>query len=264
RGAAVRPARQRPRGRHDAVQRGGGGRRHAAGSARGRRAVLPPQRHRTRGGAVLRPYARPGLPRPCHRLVVLRHSRLPPAGGVQMAIQGLDELIAAARQEPTLVGVGLTDPQSMRSIIWPAFQREAAPWAELEYTQDVVPPRVLARLKEPVAGAKRPDVLIVGNPASFGRAGVTEPFDQPAAGLYPAGWTDAQRYWIPVYVQPVVLIYNRYHAAPPPARWTDLADARWAGRVVFEQPWRMISTGPALAELHSALGAAGASELLAQ
>jgi ABC-type Fe3+ transport system substrate-binding protein len=181
-----------------------------------------------------------------------------------MAVQGLDGLIAAARQEPTLVGVGLTDAQSMRSIIWPAFQREAAPWAELEYAHDVVPPRVLARLKDTAPGASRPDIVIVGNPTSFARAGLTEPFDQPAAGLYPAGWTDAQQYWIPVYVQPVVLIYNQYHAAPPPARWTDLADARWAGRVVFEEPWRMISTGPALAELHSALGAEGARELLAQ
>src|SRR5262249_37653546 len=73
----------------------------------------------------------------------------------------------------------------------------------------------------------------------------------------------AQRHWFALYVQPVVVVYNQYHAVPPPAQWTDLADTRWTGRLVLEEPWQMVSTGPALAELQSVLGEGGLADLLA-
>src|SRR5207245_8639887 len=142
--------------------------------------------------------------------------------------------IEAARGETKLVGIGLTDTHSVNDVIWAAFQRDVAPWAELQYAQDVVPPRVLAHVKDPNA-TSRPDVLIVGSPASFLKAGVSQPFANPYASRYPRGWTEPTGHWLPLYVQPIVVISNQHHVSALPRTWTDLTESGWAGTVVFEE-----------------------------
>ena len=170
-----------------------------------------------------------------------------------MAATALEGLVARARSVPSLTVRGLTDPRSVRDILWRAFRAEVAPWAELDYAQDVVGPRLLGAVKG-AAPDDRPGVLFVSNPALFDAAGLVEPV-QPPDEPYPAGWADPAGRWLPLYVQPVVAIFNSLRV-PPPRAWSDLADERLRDRLTFEEPWRMIATGPALAELHSVLGEA--------
>jgi ABC-type Fe3+ transport system substrate-binding protein len=49
-----------------------------------------------------------------------------------------------------------------------------------------------------------------------------------------------------------VAIHNA-HYGPPPATWSDLASERFRDRLVFEAPWEMVTTGPAVAELAGAM-----------
>jgi ABC-type Fe3+ transport system substrate-binding protein len=66
---------------------------------------------------------------------------------------------------------------------------------------------------------------------------------------------------MPLYVQPIVATYNA-HRIPPPGRWEDLADPRLRGRIAFDDPARMLTTGPALAELSSVLAPDAWAELV--
>jgi ABC-type Fe3+ transport system substrate-binding protein len=164
----------------------------------------------------------------------------------------LRRLAAAARSERTLIARGLTDPASMRDVIWPAFRADVAPWAEIDYAQDVIAGRVLGAVRD-ADPDRRPAVVLVSNPILFDRAGLLEPMETPFAAHFPAGWIDADRRWLPVYVQPIVAIHNAHHTAPP-REWADLAEARLRGRVVFDDPARMLTSGPAFAELSTAWG----------
>jgi ABC-type Fe3+ transport system substrate-binding protein len=158
----------------------------------------------------------------------------------------------AARAERRLVVRGLTDPRSMVDLIWPAFQADLAPWAELDYAQDVSGRRLLAEVEGAEPG-RRPTVVLVSSPAMFDDGGLAQPFEQPSRELLPSSWVDPAGRWAAIYVQPIVVIYNAHRALPPRA-WTDLAADRYAERVVFDAPERMLTTGPAFAELRSALG----------
>jgi ABC-type Fe3+ transport system substrate-binding protein len=88
------------------------------------------------------------------------------------------------------------------------------------------------------------------------RAGLSVAFESPFTDRFPAGWTDPAGQWLPLYVQPIVGIYNG-HRASPPRSWRDLADRSEPGRLVFDDPARMLTTGPALAELLATFGEAG-------
>lgn len=150
--------------------------------------------------------------------------------------------------------IGLTDRVSMAEFIWPAFQRDVAPDAELDYVQDVSGSRVLEHVRSAPPG-ERPDVVWVTNPGYFVDAELCEPTESPLRDRYPASWTGASNgLWWPMYMEPIVAIYNA-HYADPPATWSDLTAARWRGHMVFEQPWSMHTTGTALAELSGALDA---------
>jgi ABC-type Fe3+ transport system substrate-binding protein len=163
----------------------------------------------------------------------------------------IDRLAGEAVQHDRLVVRGLTDPGSMERVIWPAFRADVAPSAALDYAQDVSAARLLAD----VAGRspeRRPAVAIVSNPALFERSGLAEPFEVADADAFPPGWLDAERRWLPIYVQPIVAIYNA-HRALPPRDWSSLASSAPVGRLVLDDPARMLTSGPALAELSTAL-----------
>ncbi len=172
-----------------------------------------------------------------------------------MPTPGLEALAREARSESRLVARGVTDAGSMLDTIWTAFREDVAPWATLDYEQDVIAPRLLAKVREQPAG-ERPTIALVSNPALFDRAGLVEPFVSPFADRFPAGWTDPAGRWVPLYVQPIVAIHNS-HRVPPPRSWAELAGAAEPGRLVFDDPVRMLTTGPALAELSSTFGEAG-------
>jgi ABC-type Fe3+ transport system substrate-binding protein len=163
-------------------------------------------------------------------------------------LRGLAE---AAASQPRLVARGLTDPGSMARVIWPAFRDDVAPWAGLDYEQDVSAARLLSTIAASPPD-RRPAVAIVSNPALFDRAGLAEPFEIVETGAFPHGWLDPERRWLPIYVQPIVAIYNA-HRAFPPRDWSSLASSVPAGRLVLDDPARMLTSGPALAELSSAL-----------
>jgi ABC-type Fe3+ transport system substrate-binding protein len=95
-------------------------------------------------------------------------------------------------------------------------------------------------------------VVFVSDPAEFADAGLAEPTDTADAARYPQGWLDHDSRWWPLYVQPVVCVHNVYRGEPP-ARWQDLTDPRFRGRICFEEPSRMLTTGPALAELSATM-----------
>lgn len=159
----------------------------------------------------------------------------------------------AVTREHELIAVGTTDPRSMNSVLWPAFLADRSIQASLSYRQDVNAGRVLAGIRS-AAPAERPDVVFVSNPAALAAEGLLAPADGADVGAAPPHWTDADGRWVPLYVQPVVIIHNAYRGAPP-RTWAELTDASWVGRACFEEPWRMLTTGPALAELSSALDA---------
>ena len=177
-----------------------------------------------------------------------------------MTADPLAFLAVAARGDRTLVVRGLTDPGSMTDIIWPAFRAEVAPWAVLDYAQDVVARRVLAAI-DAAGQADRPAIAVVSSPILFDRAGLAVPLETPFADRFPAGWLDPAGRWLPLYVQPIVATYNAHHTAPP-GSWEDLADPRLRGRIALDDPARMLTTGPALAELSSVLPPQAWSDLV--
>jgi ABC-type Fe3+ transport system substrate-binding protein len=161
----------------------------------------------------------------------------------------------SASDRAALVVRGLTDPRSMRDIVWPAFQRDSGMAMDLDYRQEVDMGRLREAVAELPAGG-RPDVLIVANPQSFWSSGLLAPVDGIGPRSIPAAWSDeGERAWA-LYVQPIVVVYNAHYAVPP-ARWTDVADARWQDRLVFEAAVRMLTTGPAFAELQTEFGRTG-------
>ena len=147
--------------------------------------------------------------------------------------------------------VGLTDAHSIQDVIWPGFEAAVGRTVGLDYTQDVVQPRVAAALRG--EAGPRPDLAIVASPPRFDRGGLlaVASIDRPAG--YPDGWLDSPGRWWPIYVQPIVAIYNELRVTAPRA-WLDLADADLQDRIVFEEPRRMLTTGPALADLSTTLG----------
>jgi ABC-type Fe3+ transport system substrate-binding protein len=157
-------------------------------------------------------------------------------------------VIAATR----LVAAGTTDVRSVREIIWQRFVAASGTSAELDYRQDVSTTRLLAAVQEAPEGS-RPDLVFVSDPAEFVEAGLAEPLDAGSASAsFPHGWLDPDNRWWPLYVQPVVAVHNAYRGEPP-RNWLDLGDARFRDRLCFEEPWRMVTTGPALAELSGAM-----------
>jgi ABC-type Fe3+ transport system substrate-binding protein len=151
-----------------------------------------------------------------------------------------------------LVVRGLTDVRSVRELLWPAF-REVDPDAnELDYRQDVDMPR----LRREVAAQRpgdRPDVLLVADPILFDRDGIVASVEGLDASGRPTAWVDPIGRWVSIYTQPIVAIHNAVYTRPPRS-WLELADHAWHDRLVMEAPERMLTTGPAFAELRSALG----------
>jgi ABC-type Fe3+ transport system substrate-binding protein len=101
----------------------------------------------------------------------------------------------------------------------------------------------------------RPDASIVADPRAFADDGLLVPVDGIDPRPLPERWTDASGRWWPLYVQPIVFVYNAHYRLPP-RRWTDIVDDGWHDRLVFEAACRMLTTGPALAELRSGMGEA--------
>jgi ABC-type Fe3+ transport system substrate-binding protein len=160
--------------------------------------------------------------------------------------------MAVQADAPPLVVRGLTDVRSAREILWPAFRTSEGGVPELDYRQDVDMPRLRSEVADQPADA-RPDVLFIADPILFAREGLIEAVDGLDAGSRPNAWVDEQGRWVATYAQPIVAIYNAiYH--PPPRAWADLADAAWQDRLVLEAPERMLTTGPAFAELRAPMG----------
>ena len=151
-----------------------------------------------------------------------------------------------------LIAAGTTDVRSVREIIWPRFVAASGVSAELDYRQDVSTTRLLASVRAQAEGT-RPSLVFVSDPAEFANAGIAQSIDADGAGRYPEAWLDDERRWWPLYVQPVVAVHNVYRGEPP-KNWPDLGDARFRDRLCFEEPWRMVTTGPALAELSGVMG----------
>lgn len=160
-----------------------------------------------------------------------------------------------------LVAAGTTDVRSVREIIWPRFVAASGTSAELDYRQDVSTPRLLATVRNSPVG-ERPDIVFVSDPAEFAGAGLAEPIDSFDGDGYPHGWLDSERRWWPLYVQPVVAVHNSYRGEPPRS-WTELGDPRFRDRLVFEEPARMVTTGPSLAELSGTMDAGSWEALVA-
>jgi ABC-type Fe3+ transport system substrate-binding protein len=151
-----------------------------------------------------------------------------------------------------LVARGVTDVRSVREVLWPAF-RESDPAAhELDYRQDVDMPR-LRREVAGLAPQDRPDVLFVADPILFDREGLVVPVEGLEAGPRPGAWVDQADRWVSTYAQPIVAIYNAVYRRPP-GSWLELAEEPWRGRLVVEAPERMLTTGPAFAEVRAAIG----------
>ncbi len=151
-----------------------------------------------------------------------------------------------------LVARGLTDVRSVREILWPAFVAGNGAGATLDYQQDVD----MTRLREEVGGASRgarPDVLIVADPILFARDGLLAEQPVTNAGSRPAAWEDASGRWTAIYVQPIVAVYNALYVETIRS-WAELGDDRWHRRIALEAPERMLTTGPAFAELRDAMG----------
>ena len=160
-----------------------------------------------------------------------------------------------------LVAAGTTDARSVLEIIWPRFAAASRTTVELSYRQDVSTPRLLATVREMPVG-QRPSVVFVSDPAEFANAAMTETIEMPPAKGYPEGWLDPKRRWWPLYVQPVVCVHNVYRGDPPQS-WIDLGDPRFRERLVFEEPARMVTTGPSLAELSGVMDSESWEKLVA-
>ncbi|MGH2513919.1 MAG: ABC transporter substrate-binding protein, partial [Candidatus Limnocylindrales bacterium] len=141
----------------------------------------------------------------------------------------------------------------VQDVLWPAFRGSDPGAGDVDYRQDVDMPR-MRREVGAQAASDRPDVLFVADPILFYRAGIVAPVEGIEAGPRPGPWVDSGGRWVSTYAQPIVAIYNTVYRRPP-GSWLELADEAWRGRLVVEAPERMLTTGPAFAELRETLGA---------
>jgi ABC-type Fe3+ transport system substrate-binding protein len=153
-----------------------------------------------------------------------------------------------------LVARGLTDVRSVREILWPAFVAHVGRPIDLDYRQDVDMGRLRGELGAAASG-ERPDVVVIANPEPFVRDGLLSPLERatPLSEQSLPAWREPDGRWVPIYVQPIVATYNSLYRHPPRS-WLELADAPWRGRLAMEAPERMLTSGPAFAELRDAMG----------
>jgi ABC-type Fe3+ transport system substrate-binding protein len=146
----------------------------------------------------------------------------------------------------------LTDIRSFREILWPSFREEYPRAPEVDYRQDVDMGRLRRELTGGGTGVE-PDVLILSDPLPFARDGLLEGLDDLGPDPRPSAWQDEMGRFVAIYVQPIVATYNSLYRRPPRS-WNDLATEDWRGRLVFEAPEQMLTTGPAFAELRGSMG----------
>lgn len=161
-----------------------------------------------------------------------------------------------------LVARGLTDVRSFREVIWPAFRQHDPTATELDYRQDVDVTRLRREVGQ-VPPGERPDALILADPLLFARDGLLSPLEATTPDPGVPAWQDPSRRWATVYVQPIVATYNALYRRPPRS-WLELADEAWHDRLVVEAPVRMLTTGPAFAELRGSMGEPAWSAWLAR
>ena len=147
-----------------------------------------------------------------------------------------------AKLEKAPVIYGVMDAPDFVNLVWPRF-REAYPWApeKPSYVEGFAP--LIARfVSESQAGAPTADIIYQSEPQMLIQllpGGFLQPFPEMRyRGLYPANFADEQGASYVVTVIPMVIAYNinLVPADQAPKGWLELADPKWNGKIVMQDP----------------------------
>lgn len=166
-----------------------------------------------------------------------------------------------ARIEGKCTIYGVMDTPDFVAKVIPAFEAQY-PWAKgkLEYI-GFSPAELSSRsLAEYKAGKVQADVLFntLGSFMPALEGGVAEIWANPMISLmnYTKGTYDPENKWGPGYQLPIVIIYNTDIVSPAdvPKSWEDLANPKWKGMIVFDDPKTLNVAGSLFAHLYPIMG----------
>jgi iron(III) transport system substrate-binding protein len=195
----------------------------------------------------------------------LRPTQIPSPPITELTLEQL------AMQEGKLVIYGVIDAPDFAGIISKFVSQY--PWAKgkIEYV-GLAPGEILTRaLSEYRAGRVVADLIINTLPTMmpFVLEGATANCNNPMLTImnYTAGTYDDKDYkWCPAYWLPIVLMYNveklKGLGLTPPKDVTDLADPKWKGLIVLNDPKILNNAGALFVSLYPILGNATWTNLM--
>jgi iron(III) transport system substrate-binding protein len=150
----------------------------------------------------------------------------------------LQSLISAAKKEGSLVwytGLGTVDTPRVLAKF-----KEAYPFINVSNFYAANAASLSSRIQaEKSSGKAVADVVSSGDITlivALKAAGVLGKYDDPEMSAYPKALKD-EGYWTTYKRSPLIMAYNPtvINAADAPKKWADLADAKYKGRVTFQE-----------------------------
>lgn len=181
-----------------------------------------------------------------------------------------NSLISLAESQKTITIYGTMAASDWANTVQPAFLK-SYPWATINYVS-LPPAQISTRaISELQAGKVTADVLInsLGTMETAIQSGVVQQWND-SQYLYSVGYTanntDPNAYWSPGWILPIVIIYNTHlvTAQNAPKSVSDLTNSQWNGKIVFQDPSVLSSTGSLFASLYPTMGNSSWTNLMKQ
>lgn len=157
--------------------------------------------------------------------------------GVAASQAQQEELVAKAQKERELVIFGTALVGQFDKFAEP-FKRRY-PFIKTQYSRTTGEALTTKILQETAARQLSADVILINNYTQrlFMKKNIITPYAPPGAGNFPAGFIDAQGYWVGFYLVPYAITYNTalVARANAPKSFDDLLQPKWKGQISLER-----------------------------
>jgi iron(III) transport system substrate-binding protein len=148
--------------------------------------------------------------------------------------QSEDELIRGAKKEAKVMfwsSMRIEDSKMLAA----GFEAKY-PFVKVEIFRAGGEQIVNRAIAEQAAGNTTYDVVNAFALKVLQKRGMLQPFGAPEAAHYPAGYKDAQNYWVSLYSGYSVIGFNTklVPGAEAPKNWEDLLNPRWKGKMAMD------------------------------
>jgi iron(III) transport system substrate-binding protein len=142
--------------------------------------------------------------------------------------------VTRAKDEGRVVFYTSLDPKILESITKPFTAKYGI---NVDY-YNADPPIITSKvLSEADAGRVQADIVDAADVGAFfamKKRGVLRPYDSPVAKSIASRLRDPDNMWVADRLTQAVIQWNTAHAdVPPPARWKDLTNAHYAGKLAY-------------------------------